>query len=177
MSHNYFAVYPHRSIMYKNKLNNNNFPAWYQNLRSVLEKEHRLYVLDLPLPTLPPLDSSRAHWLRHHDDSQKVSYLILSSMSDDFPSDFRSEIEYLPAFDMIQELERKYQAKRNWLFEITKEISKPMKFEYCVGDHVDRLEVFSRGLRSWISFTSGHSCGHNPYVFATPVRRVRERVQ
>ena len=105
-----------------------------------------LYVLDTPIPPLIPNDDSRTQWLTHHKDSEKVQYLILSSISDEYLENFRSEIEYLSAYDMVEWLKGKFQQRRNWCLAITKEISKPMKFKYDVGDHMDRMKAYFNRL-------------------------------
>ena len=147
MSQSYSTKYPHRYIMYQIKLNDNNFSEWYRNLRNVLEKEGRLYVLDSAVPMTPPRNGSKELWLKTHRDHQKVQYLIRSSFSDEYAADFMREIEYLPTIDLINEIKERFQLNRAGGMGFSKEINKPMKFKYSVEDHVniiieyvDRLE-------------------------------------
>ncbi|KAG8472968.1 hypothetical protein CXB51_034877 [Gossypium anomalum] len=49
-----------RSILEKDKLNGLNFLDRFRNLRIVLKKERKLYVIEKPLPDEPPANASRA---------------------------------------------------------------------------------------------------------------------
>ena len=47
-----------RSILENDKLNGLNFIDWSRNLRIVLRHEHKLEVLDIPVPEKPTLTES-----------------------------------------------------------------------------------------------------------------------
>ena len=49
-----------RSILEKDKLNGNNFLDWYRNLRIVLRKEKKKYILDQPILEEPAANAPRA---------------------------------------------------------------------------------------------------------------------
>ena len=48
---------PEQIALYRSKLNNKNFPTWFKKLKLVLNVENMSYVLDDPLPMVPPRGS------------------------------------------------------------------------------------------------------------------------
>jgi hypothetical protein len=61
-----------QSILEKDKLSIQNFPEWYSYLRTVLEHEKKLYVLERRLPEAPAAtapkadkDAYKKHFLKH----------------------------------------------------------------------------------------------------------------
>ena len=49
-----------RGILEKDMLTGANFPGWYRNLRIVLRQEHKLHVIDNPIPVQPAEDAPLA---------------------------------------------------------------------------------------------------------------------
>ena len=96
------------------------------------------YVLDNPLPMVPPRGSSTGS--RHAAHSREVSYLILSSMCDDVPREFRAEIEYLSGFDMIEAIKKRYQSRCITCYDMIRQLCRPIEFEMSMRVHVDRME-------------------------------------
>ena len=74
------------SVLDKEKLNGINFIDWYRNLRIVLRKEQRKYVLEQPYPNDLPDNATNADHIayeKHCDDAVNVSCLMLATMSPD----------------------------------------------------------------------------------------------
>ena len=53
-------VHSLRGILEKDKLTGANFPNWNRNLRIVLRQEHKLHVIDNPVPDVPSDDATLA---------------------------------------------------------------------------------------------------------------------
>ena len=53
---NNITVHSLRGILKKEKLAWANFPNWHRNLRIVLRHEHKLHVIDDPVPVKPVKD-------------------------------------------------------------------------------------------------------------------------
>ena len=73
-----------RSLMESNKLTGPNFLDWLRNLRIVLKSEKIGYVLDEALPNSPTANASKdvqKAYLKHFDDSEMVSCIMLPTMS------------------------------------------------------------------------------------------------
>ena len=52
-TNNKITVHSLRGILEKEKLTGANFPNWHRNLRIVLRQEHKLHVIDDPIPVEP----------------------------------------------------------------------------------------------------------------------------
>ena len=89
-----------RSVLHKEKLNGTNFIDWYRNLRIVLRKEQREYVLEQPYPN-DLLDNAinvdRTAYEKHCDDAVNMSCLMLATMS----PDLQKQYEHTDAYNMI----------------------------------------------------------------------------
>ncbi|KAJ4822435.1 hypothetical protein Tsubulata_040870 [Turnera subulata] len=73
-----------RSILDANKLIASNFTHWFRNLKIVLKSEKIAYVLDDPVPPMlkddvPAFDQMA--YLKHTEDSEDATCIILASMS------------------------------------------------------------------------------------------------
>ncbi|XP_021607565.1 uncharacterized protein LOC110611492 [Manihot esculenta] len=73
------------SILDANKLTSPNFLDWYRNLRIILKREKRLYVIDQDLPDVPDEnanDDVKDKYDCHIDDDDvQVTCLMLASMT------------------------------------------------------------------------------------------------
>ena len=77
---NNFSV---RLVLEKDKLTGTNFLDWQRNLRIVLRKERKLYVIDVPRPEPLSEGASRAEqnvYQKHIDDDTDVTCLMLATM-------------------------------------------------------------------------------------------------
>jgi hypothetical protein len=132
------ATSPHRTKLFRNKFNGTNYVVWMSHLREALRVEGRLYVLDNPLPTEPPVGISKHERMKHIKDEYETMYLILTSVS----VSLTDELMYLSSQAMIEVIRKKFLPTRHWRFEILKEISKKMKSGGDVVQHVERLRGY-----------------------------------
>ena len=109
-----------RSVLDKDKLTGTNFLDWFRNLRIILKKERKLYVLDEPLPKEPVDNAPRVEnnaYQKHHNDSIDVARLMLATMS----SELQKDLENMEAYDMILNLKEMFQQQaRQERYETTK---------------------------------------------------------
>ena len=87
-------------VLEKEKLNGANFIDWYRNLRIVLRKEQRKYVLEQPYPNDLPdnaINVDRTAYEKHIDDAVNMSCLMLATMS----PDLKKQYEHTDAYNMI----------------------------------------------------------------------------
>jgi hypothetical protein len=98
-----------RSILEKDRLNQNNFVDWFRNLRIVLKHEKKSYVLDDPIPDEPEEgdDEALLNWVKYTEDSVQVACLMLASMTPELQKDFENH----GAYDMITQLKEMFQQK------------------------------------------------------------------
>lgn len=92
-----------RSVLEKDKLNGIIFLDWHKNLRIVLKKEDKLYVLDAPMSAKPPVAAPRAErdaYRKHHDDALDMSCFMLATMK----SELQKQHEDMDAYEMIAHL-------------------------------------------------------------------------
>ena len=83
MASNNTSTFTLRSVLDKEKLNGTNFLDWSPNLRIVLKKERKMYVLDNEIPNEPPANNApraeRNAYSKHLNDSVDVTYLMLTT--------------------------------------------------------------------------------------------------
>ena len=104
---NNFSV---RSVLEKDKLTGTNFLDWQRNLRIVLRKERKLYVIDVPRPEPLPESASIAEqnvYQKHIDDDTDVTYLMLATMS----PELQKQHEHMDACVMIEHLKRMFEGQ------------------------------------------------------------------
>lgn len=131
----------HRVNLFRHRFNGKNYNEWMKALREALQVEGRLYILDNPPNIYSDTKRTDMEIQKMIRDEYETMYLILSSVS----HEFTEEIMYLPSKSMIQNLQERFLPSRWWRFEILKEISKPLKSEGDVGNHIDRLvDYFAR---------------------------------
>ncbi|KAI4347677.1 hypothetical protein L6164_008467 [Bauhinia variegata] len=111
-----------QSILKKDKLNGTDFLDWYRNLRIVLKKERKLYVLEQPIPAPPiaraPHAKINAHRM-HSDDALDVACLMLATMD----SKLQKQHENMDAFDMLGHLKKLYEEQaRHERYDVSKEL-------------------------------------------------------
>ena len=73
-------------ILERDKLNGSNYLDWSRNLRIILKKEKRLYVLDTPQPPKPDRNGTmvqRETYETKRNDSNEVTCLMLATMIPD----------------------------------------------------------------------------------------------
>ena len=74
-----------RFVLEKDKLKEDgiNFHDWFRNLGIVLKQERKLYVLEEPVPKVPPADAPKAvknKYKKYADDSIDVGCLMLATI-------------------------------------------------------------------------------------------------
>ena len=136
-----------RSVLEKDKLTGTNFLDWFRNLRIVLKKERKLYVLDEPHPEEPIESASRADknaYDKHHNDSIDVACLMLATMN----SELQKELEHMEAFDMIVKLKETFQQQaRQERYDTTKALhSCKMAEGASVSAHVLKMKGYIEHL-------------------------------
>ena len=95
------------SILEKDKLNGTNFLDWYRNLRIVLKKERKEYILDQPIPEEPAANAPRAQkdaYSKHCNDSVDVTCLMLGCME----SELQKQLMEMEAYTMIGHLKEMF---------------------------------------------------------------------
>ena len=99
-----------RSILEKDKLNGTNFLDWYRNLRIILRKERKEYILDQPIPEDPAANAPRAQkdsYNKHLNDSVDITYLMLGCME----SELQKQLMEMEAYTIIGHLKEMFQEK------------------------------------------------------------------
>ena len=136
-----------RSILDRDRLNDNNFMTWYRNLRIVLKQEKRSYILDDPIPDQPDEANVEAFqaWVNYVEDSVQVSCLMLASMTPEIQKDFENH----NAYDMITQLKEMFQQQaRTARFETVRALhacrmeegQSVSTYVLKMKSHIDRLE-------------------------------------
>ena len=99
-----------RSVLEKDKLNGLNFLDWFRNLRIVLKKEWKLYVIEAPTPKSPPPNATRADM----DDHKKIlnnvldmGCLMLATMT----PELQKQHEDMIVYQMIKHLKELYEGE------------------------------------------------------------------
>ncbi|GKC30858.1 hypothetical protein Tco_1038152 [Tanacetum coccineum] len=97
------------SVLGRERLTGPNYMDWMRNLRFTLRYENKEYVLDEQIYIIDN-DSTQeeieAHQ-KHHDDANKVSCIMVASMSPELQKTF----ENTWAYEMNQQLKEMFQAK------------------------------------------------------------------
>ena len=104
---NNFSV---RSVLEKDKLTGKNFLDWQRNLRIVLRKERKLYVLDIPRHEPLPAGASCAQrdvYEKHINDDTDVTCLMLATMI----PELQKQHEQMDAHVMIEHLKRMFEGQ------------------------------------------------------------------
>lgn len=104
---NNFSV---RSVLDKDKLTGTNFLDWQRNLRIVIRKERKLYVIDVPRPEPLPEGATHAQqniYQKHIDDDTDVTSLMLATMS----PELRKQHEHMDAYVIIGHLKRMFEGQ------------------------------------------------------------------
>ncbi|XP_040945812.1 uncharacterized protein [Gossypium hirsutum] len=99
-----------QSILEKDKLNSLNFLVWFRNLRIVLKQEHKLYIIEEPVPYEPVANGSRTNkdaYKKHLDDMLDIGCLMLATMT----PVLQKQHEDMVAYDMIQHLKELYEGQ------------------------------------------------------------------
>ena len=136
------------SILEKDKLSASgaNFSDWYRNLRIVLRKEKKEYVLENPLGTLPddaPEAEQAAYQIRS-DDAITIACLMLAAMDPELQKQF----EHVGAYDMIVTLKEMFQIQaRTERYEISKALfACKMAEGSSVSQHMIKMVGYAQRL-------------------------------
>ena len=99
------------SLLYKEKFDGTNWEDWNRNLRLVLRYEGKEYVLDEKIPTVDDqsTEEENANYELHYEDSNKVTCVMLASLSPKLAKQF----EHRWAYEMYHEMKGMYAEKAN----------------------------------------------------------------
>ena len=104
------------------KLNESNFEDWYLNLRIVLKHEKIGYVIEKPMPPLPPATASPEEmeaYEMHKADNDAATCIMLASMT----SALQKQHEKIDAMSMILHLKEMFDARaRTERYETSKQL-------------------------------------------------------
>ncbi|GJS55667.1 hypothetical protein Tco_0629029, partial [Tanacetum coccineum] len=81
----------------KEKLSSTNFNDWFRSLNLVLRVEKKLFVIEQPIPSAPPVDSTAqvlAQWNVVYDAQNEVACLMLGSMTPELLRQFENSSPY-----------------------------------------------------------------------------------
>ncbi|XP_012439707.1 uncharacterized protein LOC105765249 [Gossypium raimondii] len=136
-----------RSLLEKEKFNGLNFLNWFCNLRIVLKQEHKLYVIEEPVPNEPATNRSRAEndtYKKHLGDMVDIGCLMLTIII----LELQKQHEDMVAYDMIQHLKELYDGQaRQERYETSKALSRCKMVEGTpVGTHVLKMIGYIEGL-------------------------------
>jgi len=110
------------NILDANKLTRLNFLDWYRNIRIVLKKERRWYILENPIPLDPNEDADeevRNTYQHYIDDDEHVACVMLASMR----LELQTQHKNMDAYTMIIHLKKLFDAaSRNDKYETSKEL-------------------------------------------------------
>ena len=134
---------PHRVNLFRNKFNGYNYYEWMKALKELLRIEDKSHVLESKVPKIPPISQPYPERIKKISDEYEVRYLIWKSIS----CKRVGKLTDLHSHKMIKKVQECFSLIRNWRFGIVKEITRPMKFSWEVGPHVDRLEAYIIRLR------------------------------
>ena len=117
-------------------------------MRIVLKQERKLYVLEQPIPEVPPATATRADrdaYKKHQDDALDVSCLMLATMN----SELQKQHENMDAYDMVEHLRQLYQGQaRHERFEISKALFQcRMQEGSPVGPYVHKMIGYVENLQ------------------------------
>ena len=91
-----------RSVLEREKLNGTNFIDWIRNLRILLKKERKDYVLENPIPPEPAANAPRAKrdaYRKHSDDAVDATCLMLATMN----SKLQKQLKNMMAFNIVMQ--------------------------------------------------------------------------
>ena len=140
-----------RSILEKDRLNQNNFVDWFRNLRIVLRHEKKSYILDDPIPDEPEETDVEAYndWVKYVEDSVQVSCIMLASMT----PELQKEFEHHGAYDMITQLKEMFQQKaRVERFETVRAL------HACRMDDTQPVSTYVLKMKSYIDRLERLNC-------------------
>ncbi|KAK8625706.1 hypothetical protein V6N13_056867 [Hibiscus sabdariffa] len=136
-----------RSLIENEKLNGINFLDWFRNLRIVLKKERKEYVIEEAVPNNPGANTHRADkdkFKKHMDDMLDVGCLMLATIT----PELQKQHEDMVAFEMIQNLKEIYEGQaRQERYETSKAlIHCKMSEGSPVGAHVIKMMGYIQTL-------------------------------
>ena len=111
MANNKITVHSIRGLLEKEILTGSNFPGWHRNLIIVLRQEHKLHILDDPVPIEPGDDATvdqMTAYQKKCDDHEDVACLMLACMS----PELQMQLDKMTAQDMMEHLKDRYQGNQ-----------------------------------------------------------------
>ena len=104
-------VHSLRGILEKDKLTGANFPNWHRNLRIVLRQEHKLHVIDDPIPVKPAEDATLTQITAYQklcDEAEDIACLMLATMS----PELQMQLDKMVAKEMVEHLKSRYEGSQ-----------------------------------------------------------------
>jgi hypothetical protein len=99
-SHNIKLMRDHEKLAF----NGHNFVYWVNTLRIVLRNIQLEYVLDTPLPVVPPALDMDGNHIQEYDDEEEVNNLMLDCVS----AELRNLFQDARPSEMMDEMKRMF---------------------------------------------------------------------